>query len=322
MVATPYALSLYLMYMPEDALEKTFFCVYDQIKPDITSQLPHVRVFQYVMNADKNTYWRFRLVAAIKYFFVRFTEIYAMDFLDFVPQLIGRSKYTCIEDGTGSFSFAPHSDVLRPWNLPNTFWGIKRRIQHGSVYGRVMGNNKQCINRLITSQADVDSPYIVGKKYTLVDMREEWVKSTDQKKGNMCKVFNISGTQLEELTKYKTIILTQPLASVGISEKEAVDIYAPYVQEYQQNGVVIKPHPAECTDYAKYFPNAIILQTKAPMQLLTAMGVHFDRAITIFSTAVGTFPKETEIIWLGTEVHPLLYKEVGHVGLEEVSGKR
>lgn len=322
MVATPYALSLYLMYMPEDALEKTFFCVYDQIKDDITSKLPHVRTFYHIMNADKNTYWRFRLVAAIKYFFVQFTKIYSMDFLDFVPQLIGHSKYTCLEDGTGSFSFAPHDDVLRPWELPNTFWGIKRRIQHGSVYGRVMGNNKQCINRLITSQSDVESPYIKGKTYTLIDMREEWQKASDKKKENLCKLFNISGTQLEELTKYKTIILTQPLASVGISEQEAVDIYAPYVQKYQQSGVVIKPHPAERTDYTKYFPNAIVLQTKAPMQLLTAMGVQFDRAITIFSTAVGTLPKETEIIWLGTEVHPKLFKEVGHVGLEEVIGKR
>lgn len=322
MVATPYTLSLYLMYMPEEALEKTFFCVYNQLKDDIISQLPHVQTFYEFEEANNKQYWRFRLIAAIKYFFIRFTDIYAMDFLNFVPQLIGHCKYTCLEDGTGSFSFAPHDAVLKPWQLPYSLWGLKRRIQHGPVYGRAMGNNKQCVNRLITSPGDIESPFIKGRNYTLVDFNNAWNNASQKKKDSILKIFNLSNAQIEKATCCKTIVLTQPLVFVGITEVEVIDIYAPYIKQYQDNGVLIKPHPAENIDYSRYFPNVMVWRTKAPMQLLTAMGAHFDRAITVFSTAVGTLPADTEIIWLGTEVHPKLYKEVGHIGLDEVIGKR
>ncbi len=317
MVATPYALSLYLIYMPEDALDNTFFCVYDQINADIIAKLPHVRVFNHIANANKKTFWRFRIVALIKYFFIRFTDIYAMDFLDFSPQLIGTSKYTCLEDGTGSFTFAENSEVLSPFALPRNFWGFKRRLQHGSIYGKVMGDNKQCINRLITSPADSKSSLIRGRKYTLVNFEKEWVNSSVLKQNNIENIFSIHKDEIEIVKQHAAVILTQPLGS-KVTEQEKVDIYAPYIMKYKEFGVVIKPHPAETTDYTRYFPDVLVWKTKAPMQLLTAMGVKFRVAVTIFSTAVGTLPDDTEIIWLGTKVNKKLFEDVGPVSLEQV----
>lgn len=324
MVATPYALALYLMYMPDDALEKTYFCVYDQIKCDIQTKLPHVEDFTRIQNAGKKVMWKFHLEAIFKYWFIRRTDIYAMDFLDYVPQLIGHHTYTCIEDGTGSYTFANDSEVLTPFELPNTWWGFKQRIKYGPVYGRLMGTNKYCINRLVTSAGDVNAKVLQGRHYTLLNWQEMWNNASENKKDIFKHVFSFDDVVLAKLRHCNTIILTQPIKCKTISEQEAMNVYAPYIEQYMQEGVVIKPHPAEFknTDYTRYFPQTYVLNTKLPMQVLSAMGVHFKRAITIFSTAVSNLPKDTEIIWLGTEINEELYKEVGPVRLEDVIGKR
>ena len=321
MVATPYTLSLYLMYMPEDALEKTFFCVYDQIKDDITCKLPHVRTFYSIANADKKTFWRFRLSSIFRYFFIRFTDIYAMDFLDFTPQLIGRSKYTSIEDGAGNFTYGQYVDVFKPFALPRTWWGFKRRLQHGPVYGKTMGTNRQCINRLITSPEDITSPLLQGKKFTLVDLHAEWQNASETKKNNIKYVFNITESIFLQAKECKTILLTQPLQTDGMTTEEMIELYRKYINKYVRDGVVIKPHPIEQLDYGKLFPQAVFLKTRIPMQLLSVMGITFDRALTPYSTAVSALPSTTEIEWIGMECNELIAKKTKLV-MQSMTKKR
>lgn len=322
-VATPYAFSLYLLYMPDDAWDKTFFCICGQMT-NKSSIIPHVRVFNHVLNAGKSVMWRFRLECICKYFLINRTKIYAMDFLDYAPPMIGFAKYTCLEDGTGSFLFANDSDCLTPFVLPKTWWGFKQRIKYGPVYGGRMGMNSYCIDRLVTSKNNEMSNVLQGRKYTALDWQKLWGEASVYKKALLQRIFDVDAELISNLKSSDTLILTQPIKCKTISEQEAMDIYAPYIEQYKQSGVVIKPHPREFadTDYTKYFPQTYVLNTKLPMQILSAMGVHFKRAITIFSTAVSNLPEDTEIIWLGTEINEELYKEVGPVRLEDVIGKR
>jgi len=55
--------------------------------------------------------------------------------------------------------------------------------------------------------------------------------------------------------------------------------------------------------YKKHFPQVMILDCKAPMQLLSAMGMNFKRAITVCSSAVSSMSDDTEIIWIGAKVN-------------------
>lgn len=306
MVATPYTLSLYLMYMPEDALEKTFFCVYDQIKEDITCKLPHVRTFYHVRNCGNKALWRFRFSSFFTYFFIHFTKIYAMDILDFAPQLIGLSKYTCIEDGSGNFTYGQTVDVFAPIKLPNTWWGLMRRLQHGPIYGKTLGTNRQCENRLITSPQDIESPLIKGKKYSLVNFNDVWNQASEKKRRNIRYVYDITDEMFAKVKRCKAILLTQPLQDDGMDEKDMLNLYDKYIKLYADKGVVLKPHPVESLDYGVIFPNAVYLKTRIPMQLLSVMGMRFEYAITPYSTAVSVFTNETKIIWIGSECNPLI----------------
>ena len=66
-------------------------------------------------------------------------------------------------------------------------------------------------------------------------------------------------------------------------------------------------------DYKKYFPGITTLQTKAPQQLLSAMGIKFNIAITVCSSAVSSMDKDCKIVWIGAEIDDRIVKAYGHV---------
>lgn len=49
------------------------------------------------------------------------------------------------------------------------------------------------------------------------------------------------------------------------------------------------------------------------MELFSLLGIHFERVITLFSTAALTLPKGTEIDFYGTTIHPKILDYFGNM---------
>ena len=235
-----------------------------------------------------------------------FTHIYAQDHLLFSPQLIGHQKYYLLEDAPGCFSIVsnPHNKffkVYMPDDLKTQLW---LKIYKGSIYGHSFGRNSQCINRILTSPEDFMSYLIRGKKYQQVDLQQMWDSSDEQKRSFIKNMFGITHEMEEAMSKAETLYLSQPFVEdCGLSKDEIKDIVQPHYEKWKSGGFVIKPHPRDKFDYRVEFPEAQIMQTKAPMQLLNIMGMKFKRAITVCSTAISSLSPETERIWLSSSIN-------------------
>ena len=314
-VDTTYTLFLYLLYQNQEDIERTMFFVGDAISDDIAAQLPNcVKISTNKEDYEgKENLWRIRWNLFWKYHLaICCTKIYAQDHLRFSSQLICGLKYTLLEDGPRTFTANKDNDIFRkrpPLDLKTTLW-IKIFI--GTIHGYEFGRNRQCVNRIISSAEDISSPLIAGKKYELVDRNLLWGKNSKQEKDYIMRVFNITNETLKIAKNAHTIFFSQPLITdCGLTEDEHLSIILPYYERWKIDGFVIKPHPRDKFDYKKHFPDAIIMNCKAPMQLLNTMGLAFKRAITVSSTAVSDLPPETELIWIGNEINPKLVRALG-----------
>lgn len=98
------------------------------------------------------------------------------------------------------------------------------------------------------------------------------------------------------------LLLTEPLCELTVREKIFRDCIKQYgAVEGAESIVLIKPHPRDILDYAKLFPDCIVLDSKFPMEVLNYIdGLTFRRVISVF-TVVRAIRFAKEIIYLGED---------------------
>ena len=117
---------------------------------------------------------------------------------------------------------------------------------------------------------------------------------------------------ISKIRDKKEILFTQPLSEDRImTENEKINLYTKIIKKYNQETLIIKTHPREKTNYRKIFPYILILDDIFPSEFFTLFNINFDRAITLFSTAVLNLKNVKEIDFYGTEVHEELLKTFG-----------
>jgi len=311
-VDTTYTLSLYLLYMSLEDIQKTLFFVGDTINSEIKSKIPNV-----VSIPTKENNWKkalmYRLTKYLRWPEFFWCDLYSQDHIAYSDVIIGCSKYIFIEDSPGTFSQLDGVSFLRPF-IPDKGDTIKRRIKyhlsHTSIYGQTFGTNSQCRKRIITNETDTKTHYLSGKEYELVSLMDLWKKSSTEKKKYILDVFSVSKEALHAAEQADLLILSQPFVEdCKLSTLEMIDIYKPYMEKYKH--ITIKIHPRDHFDYKKYFPNAEILKNNAPMQLLNAIGVVPPTALTVCSTALSAMSKETKRIYIGTKVNEKIFNIYG-----------
>ena len=317
-IDTPYSLFLYLLMCKNGDWEKTVFFVGDGINESYLRSLKKVVRLSsnYDDYATRNQLFRIKLRALYyRLRYINHTQLFAQDHLVFSSQLIGRNKYTMVEDAPGSYTTCLGSkvrDVLpKPTRLRPK---LRRLLLWGPVYGQFFGRNEYCENRWVTEKGDEQSPVLKSKYYTLLDLQALWDSASEGKKQYIYRVFGLDDTILESLQHSKTIIFTEAFAEEGLILEEAATMFAPYVEKFKDEGVVIKPHPRDYMDWNSVFPDVTILKTRVPMQILCIMGVDFKRAITVCSTAISALKSDTEIIWLRDSAHPKWIAKYGKGG--------
>ncbi len=322
-VGNIYGLFICLLTIPDEEIDKTLFIIDTVINKDaVKKEPPHTIWTDYTLRQQagqltSHDEWKYFFKSKLKFWSIGLSNIYAQDNIPCASPIIGFHKYTEIEDSPYLFSLYKNNFRLNAFDLPNTWSGLKQRIRKGNIYGRHLGRTKQCVNRLVSllKPEDAQSELLKGKKYTELRLQEMWDGASDYKKDIILQTFGIERDELSKLQSAKTIILTQPfIKDADLTIQEQIELYKPYIEKYSDEGVIIKPHPRETLDYARFFPQATMLPAGVPIQIYNVLGVRFDRAVTICSTAISTMiSKDTELIWVGTHVHPKILKVYGEV---------
>jgi len=311
-----YTLFFYLLYSSEDEIKNTFFFFCTGVAKELCGKFSR----KYFFDLSKKWYWiwilRLSFIMIKKLFCWRFlkkAEIYGHDHLGWSDMLIGHKKYHLIEDGPYILSIYKrrkrYKDYCDFWENKH-FYLIKRlvRLLVGQVYKAIFGANKQCIEVILS--VDDEAPYPTGRK-TIKSLEEMYNAASNEKKEFILNVFDISGS-LDILKTKSIIFLTGCFAADKvITEEEEIQICRDSLLRYNLSDVVIKPHPRNSINYEKYFPGVYVFKQYVPMQLINLIGITFKKAITVCSSSALLLPKETEVIWLGTKIHPEIYKRYG-----------
>lgn len=157
----------------------------------------------------------------------------------------------------------------------------------------------------------------IAHKGVLVDMLRLWNDKSVEEKKRILQVFGVDSALLNNISKYRTILVTQVMP---IPDAEKIELYKSLISENEisQSELLIKTHYAETIDYRKVFPDACVIDTPVPAQLLDVLGYEADLAMTICSSAIFSFAKpKTKIIFKGTEFDERLKDFYGVIKLED-----
>ena len=303
---TTYALLLYLLYADENQIQNTTFYIGQNLAP---CNLRHKIIMPRVDNFSDTGIFIYRLKNISHCINVGCSKIYAQDHLPFSSALIGNSKYILLEDCPNFFSNIDHAFQLKN----DITW--QTRLSHmlaGRTFKDIKGYNNICIDRIITSVADVSCLSKYNLRYNHVNLEKLWDNSSQEKRSYIMNVFGIQNLNTEFCRP--VVFFSQPIINdAHFSQEELVNLLTPYFRKYGTKNILVKLHPRDTFDYKKYFPDVETLYTKAPQQLLGLIGFRFSTAITICSSAVSSVDKDCEVIWIGAECDSRIVKAYGHV---------
>lgn len=312
LVDTPYALSIYLLKMSMEDIHRTMFFVGDSVNVKIARELPHYALLR---NQTAKNDWKYmswlRFYKYIKCLSFPFAKLYVQDHLYIASQIIGPFKYVNLPDGP-DYYVAWEGSAYPPYKYrPTTIkQKIKHILSHGPMYDLKCGMNEQCTNRWITTREEEKSSYLKGRNYEYVDAAKLWESADNEKRAYIMKVFGISDEFINQGMNAEALILSQPLREdCLLTDEEMAEIYAPYVKKYPN--IAVKTHPRDKFDWKQHFPSVHVIETYAPMQLLSYMGFNPSIAITVCSTAISAMPETTKKILIGTNIHDKILHTYG-----------
>lgn len=303
-----YALFLYLMSCNDEDIDNTFFLFGSVVPASISSRFKNAFTFN-----DKEHHRKRRLLSRqsfIEVFYWRFIKwfilppmknmrVFASDTHKYHTYMIGKKQYTLLEQ-------APHSTFMETKNQYQRnrtrremkHYGLLKAL-YGPVYGHSQGRNGQCTDIMLWKyDAEYDDEFTRGKNVILVDLEKEWQNCSPEKRSFIFEMFDVSDTDISELKKRSVVLLTQPLYNRIDSYRHAI-IYWSMAHHYPKDKLLIKVHPRDHFAYEKILPGYKIFRKPIPFQLLDLIGVRWEKAVTMFSTAVMDFVYPIEVDWYG-----------------------
>lgn len=240
-------------------------------------------------------------------------EIYGNDFSRYDSIIIGRKKYCCIEDCPNGFvrTYLNHFYPLELKINRNKVRYYINTLLNGSIYCHRFGNNNQCEGFIMSSRSVPE--YMKNKTIINISLDEAWKKSDLDKKKFIIEAYGMKIQNIAELSARKIILLTQPLWPDFISRDEHTRIYKEILSNYKTSDIVIKTHPRDIFDYKSLGADLYIMESPIPIQLLTLIGIKYDRVVTVFSTAAYSLKELGAVVdWYGTEISDELFSAIGH----------
>ena len=124
-----------------------------------------------------------------------------------------------------------------------------------------------------------------GKKLHSFDLKGLMEKSLVGKRVAELFLSEESARLMKDNYSAKTIVFTQPLSEDGyISEEEKINIFKTICEWFSDSEVILKVHPRDTTCYESI--NANVITESYPSELLNILGVTFENAVGICTSAV------------------------------------
>ena len=324
--ATVYGLLVFLLYASEEDIVHTKFLTSHTIPKFVRDRVPNNEYVEARLTR-KRALWYFVKYKILRRFLAPelvHSKIYAQDHLTTSPYIISQRHYTLLPDGPFFLELnSKQKWVLDAWHKKENLGGLERFFSNAISLSRFgyMGKNLLCDHLILTEEEDIQ--HTIGISRTIVNIKESWGKSSDQKKESILNIFGVTNDLVKILASKKIILFSSPFVDDGvITEEEQISIYQDALKNYNEGDVVIKMHPRDTLDYKNHFPNILVFDKPIPSQLFNLIGPQYTCAITIYSTAVLDFDYDLKVDWIGTKVHPKLYAAFGDQRYEDYISKR
>ncbi|MCQ1057244.1 glycosyltransferase family 52 protein [Photobacterium sp. ZSDE20] len=148
------------------------------------------------------------------------------------------------------------------------------------------------IGKFYLSQ-DIEVKAEFKEKIEVLDLNALWAEKTEEQRAQILELFDVDANEFECFDNSYSVLFTQPLNEVisGYSEQSKVDGYKTLLKnlDIDESKLIIKPHPADQTDYTVHFPHASVLRPSFPAEIMSLLGMEADKVITLTSTAVELF---------------------------------
>ena len=300
MPCSMYCLTFYLLMTPKDEILNTFFFM----APTIPSNLRKKFKYYTYLDFDNSIFFKNKYLLSlymlikrkVSWKFLFSSEIYGLDFYWF---LLRGLKMNYIEDAPFVFDIWETSTLYKNWQAYKKENIIKRtakKIIFGEYYLNYVGTSSGV--KKIFASSPVSKSYYENKQIEIVNLRDAWYNSDQEKKNYILSVFDINNNDLYQMKSRDTIILTQPMYADSImSKEEQIDVYRQMIKKYGEHNCIIKSHPRDLIDYQSIFPDTLCFNKAIPMQLFAIMGISFKKIATVNSSAALSFGKDANIDW-------------------------
>lgn len=297
------ALVIYLL-LNIKYLEESIFFLVDDFKVNLEKK--------YVLKEEGNRYIsRYKNYKLLKkYTFGKEEkEFWIQDHLKYSPFFLGNfKKLFLLEDGMENYTdFYQKASKKIKYSLKNKLLGGTFKIEKYK-YG-----TSEKIRKIYLTGLD-KVPEEIENKVEIINLKKIWNNLKKEEKEKLLDIFLLKNENIKVLKNKKIILVTQPISEdSSLLEEEKINIYKKIIEKYDENEILIKPHPRETTDYKKYFTNIDILEKNIPMEMISFLIDNLEEVITLFSTAVFEFKNISKINFLGTEFDEKLSKYFGKI---------
>ena len=290
----------YLLISSLKEIEHTFFFINDNyISQNIYKHFQNC----YVSHAESSVYlikiltlvWYsvLRFIQNIRWPFLKKADIFIADHTYLGWVLGWKNNYTLLSDGMAIYQYPfykPPISILHNIIINLMFYPFPNKRY---------GQTDKCVKIIVTDIIPDASP-LRKKELISIDYHDLWQKSSPEKKDMIIRLFDISKQDVETLQNCETILLTQGFSELKImSEDEKIASFKRMIDYYGLKNFVIKTHPQEVTDYSRYFPDAKIIRSRVPIELLAVIGNQCTKVATMFSSGASAFGKTATIYWGG-----------------------
>ena len=232
--------------------------------------------------------------------FKQYKDIYVFCDSDPIGYYLSYRKiyYHALEDGLNCIQYY---DTARYDNRGH--FGLKAWMASKNLIFIQNGYGKYCLDMEINDKSVVPYPcdkYIEQSRAALAD------RLTDEDKELLLRLFleDMDGLtdKLDRGASDKILVLSEPLCDLDVRKQIFTDIIEQYGSIDGKPGqILIKPHPRDELDYAKTFPQHIVLSGSFPMELLNFIPeLRFKRVVSVF-TVPHAIRFAEEIVFLGED---------------------
>lgn len=287
-----YSLLLYLLLEPAP-IKNTLFIFGKGVYSNVYSKFENYIIVDHPLYNRMEVYlWRiyfyFFFQKIIKKHKLINCPIYGHDFLRWTDYFVASApSFYVLEDGIGNYT-SPNIYLKRyQKNLLFRFF-----YKHLSFLNLPYGLSKNVQKVYLTGL--FKTPNAISEKVEIINTKKLWKEKNNARKNEILKIYSIDQNLIDKFnnTKRDILLLTQPFSESNImNEHEKISLYKDMTKDYDISRFIIKTHPREETDYSIYFPDALIITDRFPIQLLFFFDLKINKIITFNSTAIYSLPE-------------------------------